>query len=389
MKSGGAEESTLRRSSRDTDNDSGKLLCTDAERCFMKNSAVLRGKLYYKGDNIKTWMGQHGEYASACLYIERQKPDNSISKHFLYFKAFSQDIVSKLKMIPKGAFIEIVGNLEVFDSKTYINAKNVMILSDLDKYTQEIEEHVKVRDSEEVSEEIESSKNIMKRIRDDGQKLIEGLFDATPVELERESVDDENIAVEALTKTQMDKIRSRGPQQVKGPTDAGDFLRTFQREMGSKNAGNDPEKDSDGSKKGEEADFGAISELIEALDEFSESAGSDSGDDDEDDKVPDGDDLFMPSVLDAEPKNRRPGGSGSNDAMERWNSAKTKRSEEGDRERNDSQNRDAGREGSRSFRNNPENSRDADDPDGDSKRPVSTWGKKSGHKRSFGKGVRR
>lgn len=187
------------------------------EDLFYDNTVTLCGRLHFK-DTLKISHGTFGDFASFQLLVVRKRPEGKESKHYLYVKVFNPSFLETLSQLPLHSFLKISGQLESFNGRMYINARQIFLLPGVDKMRDEIEEYRKSRASSDVQSEIELSGDIMEKIRGQNSKLLQGYFQDTLVDVNVDATpqtnDPEIEAEERHMLRQRGRLDSDGPRRL-------------------------------------------------------------------------------------------------------------------------------------------------------------------------------
>ncbi len=110
----------------------------DPEWFLCQTAVTLVGKFYFK-DELKIGDGQYGKYCSFSLRTKKLKNGKPWTYYF-YVKVWGNDMISLLEKLPNETFVKVTGDLETFRNSTYIRARTITPLLNLDQHVEELKQ---------------------------------------------------------------------------------------------------------------------------------------------------------------------------------------------------------------------------------------------------------
>lgn len=105
--------------------------------CFLCAVSVkLVGRFYYK-DELKKGDGQYGKYCSFSLRTKKLRNGRAQTAYF-YVKVWGDSLVALLENLPNETFVEVSGDLEKYRNSTYIRARTITPMLDLEKQMEDM-----------------------------------------------------------------------------------------------------------------------------------------------------------------------------------------------------------------------------------------------------------
>lgn len=145
----------------------------DPEWYLCQTSVTLVGKFYYK-EELKVGDGPYGRYCSFSLRTKKLK-NGTPRTCFFYIKVWGNDLIALLERLPNETFIKVTGDLETWRNSTYIRARSITPMLNLDQHVEELKQKeflARMENDAEAMEEIRVAREAMRDVVDKARSVI-------------------------------------------------------------------------------------------------------------------------------------------------------------------------------------------------------------------------
>lgn len=160
----------------------------DPEWFLCQTAVTLVGKFYYK-EELKVGDGPYGKYCSFSLRTKKLK-NGTPRTCFFYVKVWGNDLIALLERLPNETFIKVTGDLETWRNSTYIRARTIMPLLNLDQHVEELKQKEMAARMDNDSESMEEIRIAREAIGDIARRA-RGIVDSADGEGYAEQVREE------------------------------------------------------------------------------------------------------------------------------------------------------------------------------------------------------
>ena len=145
----------------------------DPEWYLCQTSVTLVGKFYYK-EELKVGDGPYGRYCSFSLRTKKLK-NGTPRTCFFCIKVWGNDLIALLERLPNETFIKVTGDLETWRNSTYIRARSITPMLNLDQHVEELKQKeflARMENDAEAMEEIRVAREAMRDVVDKARSVI-------------------------------------------------------------------------------------------------------------------------------------------------------------------------------------------------------------------------
>jgi len=145
----------------------------DPEWYLCQTSVTLVGKFYYK-EELKVGDGPYGRYCFFSLRTKKLK-NGTPRTCFFCIKVWGNDLIALLERLPNETFIKVTGDLETWRNSTYIRARSITPMLNLDQHVEELKQKeflARMENDAEAMEEIRVAREAMRDVVDKARSVI-------------------------------------------------------------------------------------------------------------------------------------------------------------------------------------------------------------------------